>query len=430
MYMALALFNILYEDPRMATSPETQVSDYKDFDFDRSRIVTTRLLRFLTFLAVVAGIVIAVTRIPALSEFFSTYGHWWGEAILAFAIVLYLFLQKRYEQPRTKVVCSNDPLIIHMHELVHDAETHLYVDCAVLSRNIYVKDVEDALRYTHFIQNNPTHEVTDKTFIEHDDKRIETEWELVERVGSIENKGLLIEVHRHEKKRVRAEEEECLTYAIVFRGTVGLSSWVANAHWLVKWLPFQDQYDQIKYIVPELVDRILERHPEGESINIIATGHSLGGGLAQHACYISEKIETAYVFNSSPVTGYTDFAKWQRLLHMKGVKIYRMYERGEVLEALRFFMKIVYLYNPAPNENPCLSEHRFDFKDAGFINEHGMLPLAVSLSFLRDHKSHKFEIEEVEQKKHEDALNAARVKKEEVEVRRRSVRNTRAAEPV
>ena len=408
-------------------------SEYRHLDVGRGKRRLAKLAKFLVFVAGIAGIVIAFNRVPVLSDFLSRYSHWWGEAFLVATIAFYLILQRRYSQPRTKVVVSNDPLLVPMRDLVKDdkenkdSETHLYADCAVLSRNIYQEDDGQPIPYLQFIGNEePTDKVTNQTFVKND-KRIETDWELIERIGTVGEKKLLIEVHKHAHKNVY-NQGECVTYAIVFRGTVGLNSWIANAHWLFKWLPFEDQYDQIKYIVPEIVDRIAARHPNGEPYNIITTGHSLGGGLAQHACYISEEIKTAYVFNSTPVTGYTDFAAWQRLLHMQDVRIHRLYERGEVLEALRFFMKIVYLFNPAPNENPYLSEHRFDFKDAGFINEHGMLPLAIGLCFLRDFPEHKFEVEEEEEKIQAEALKKARKKKKEAMAKLNKVRQSAQVE--
>lgn len=407
-------------------------SEYKPLDVGRGKRTLGKLAKFLVFIAVIVGIVVALNRVPVLSDFLSQYSAWWGEAFLVFAIVFYLFLQRGYSQPRTKVVVSNDPLLVPMRDLVSEEkgkDTYLYADCAVLSRNIYQEDTGDPMPYLKFIGNEkPTDKVTNQTFLKND-RRIETDWELIERIGTVSEKKLLIEVHKHAKKDVY-NQGDCVTYAIVFRGTVGLDSWIANAHWLFKWLPFEDQYDQIKYIVPEIVSRIAARHPNGEPYNIITTGHSLGGGLAQHACYISEEIKTAYVFNSTPVTGYTDFAAWQRLLHMQGVRIHRLYERGEVLEALRFFMKIVYLFNPAPNENPYLSEHRFDFKDAGFINEHGMLPLAIGLCFLRDFPEHRFEVEEEEEKAHEEALRKAQEKKKEALARLNKVMESEQVEAV
>jgi hypothetical protein len=47
-------------------------------------------------------------------------------------------------------------------------------------------------------------------------------------------------------------------------------------------------------------------------------------------------------------------------------------------------MKVVYMFDPKPNLNPYIIEHRFDFKDVGLVSEHGMLPITISLCFMRD----------------------------------------------
>ena len=398
-------------------------SDYKYLDVNRRKNTAVKLLQFLALASILVGIIVAIQRTPVLSNFFAQYWHWFGEALWVVAIGAYLFLQRGYKQPRAKVVVSNDPILESAQQLVKDDSTYIYVDCAVLSSNVYQEDEgkNGALPYTAFLKNDSSSELQENV-LNTEDKRILIDWELVERIGTVKDKGLLIEVHRHKQKHVYNQEVgECVTYAIVFRGTVGFSSWIANAHWFFKWLPIQDQYDQIKYIVPDIVNRIREQHPDGQPINIIATGHSLGGGLAQHACYISEEIKTAYVFNSSPVTGYTDFDKWQRKLHTEGVRIHRLFERGELLEGLRFFMKIVYLFDPGPNENPYLCEHRFDFEEAGLIDQHGMLPMALSLCYLRDHNDDTFAVQRAAEKEHRQVMSRAREMKKKLEAKQMEI---------
>ena len=358
-----------------ATASNTSlVSDYKEYDYGTPLLSLKKFLGFAMFIGSIVGIGYVLNTYAPAVDFLAQYGHWWGEALLVFGVALYIIMHKGMRQPPLEFVVMDDPRTMPIRELVKNEETALYVDCAVLSRNIYVQaEPSKSLPYSKFVQND------DK------DSRIETDWELLRRVKDANENGLLIEVYKHDRKKVYNQEDEaCTTYVIVFRGTVGLNSWMSNAHGLFKWLPFQDQYDQIKYIVPELVGEIDKRHRDDSNYNIIATGHSLGGGLAQHACYVSEKIKTAYVFNSSPVTGFTDLHKDLRKRNTKGVRIHRLYERGEILENFRFFMKIAYLFKPTANKNPYISEHRFDFERAGLIAEHGMLPIAVVLSYLQD----------------------------------------------
>ncbi len=366
----------------MADTPTTtQLSEISNLDTTSAASKLGRLLILLAFIGVIAGIVYVTRKVEPIAGFLDDYGHYWGEALLLITFLFYVIPHRRFPQPRTKAVSSDGPNIISVFDLVQEEETALYTDCAIMSRNIYVDDAksEKVLGHKDFINSD----VQDDKKSERNwksEQLLECDWELVERIGDVTGDKLMIEVFRHQNKYV-PNQGTGLTYAIVFRGSVGMNSWVANAHWLVKWLPYQDQYDQIKNIVPDIVTRIKQRH-EGEDFNIIATGHSLGGGLAQHACYISKDINVAYVFNSSPVTGYTDFSNDER--QHRDVRIYRLFERGEVLENFRFFMKIVYLFDPKPNQHPYIIEHRFDFKDVGLVSEHGMLPITVSLCFMQD----------------------------------------------
>lgn len=373
----------------MGTS--TDLIDKKISDFKGAGSPGQALIKFLTFVlfvGAIVGIVYVLNTFEPAANFLDRYGHWLGEALWVFVLGLYIVLHKGTRQPPLEFVVSDDPRIMPVDELVKDEQTKLYVDCSVLSRNVYIAPSTESSKsypYAMFSKASSKGELDEFTKSLTKNNRIETDWELIRRVDEPTGKGLLIEVFKHDRKKVYNQGSEAqTTYAIVFRGTVSLNSWMSNAHWLFKWLPFQDQYDQVKYIVPELVREIDERHPYDNAYNIIATGHSLGGGLAQHACYVSEKVKTAYVFNSSPVTGFTDIPKKQRARNSEGVKIHRLYERGEILENFRFFMKIVYLFKPTPNRNPYLSEHRFDFERAGLITEHGMLPIAIALCYLNE----------------------------------------------
>lgn len=68
---------------------------------------------------------------------------------------------------------------------------------------------------------------------------------------------------------------------------------------------------------------------------IYATGHSLGGGLAQQAGYMSKDILEVYTFNTSPITN------WSKLRLDGDVRnaypiFHRVYHGGEFLEKIRF----------------------------------------------------------------------------------------------
>ena len=169
--------------------------------------------------------------------------------------------------------------------------------------------------------------------------------------------------------------------AIVFRGTDDRYSDVwSNLHWLTRWIPFTyDQYDMVRAIAPELVDGIKKyENFKGADIRIITAGHSLGGGLAQQAAYAADNIKTVYTFDSSSVTGFYDVGKQDRNRRAKGMRIYRIYERGEILAYLRRFMAQIY---PVVANNPKIVEARYNFQNlkGNFIALHNMEKLACNL---------------------------------------------------
>ena len=122
---------------------------------------------------------------------------------------------------------------------------------------------------------------------------------------------------------------------IAFRGTENyggqfLADWGTNLSAFFGIEP--DQYAVAQDKLPELIEGLTSNNP---AIRIYAVGHSLGGGLAQQAGYLSPKISKVVTFNTSPVSN------WTRLRLRKQVQnnyplIYRIYHGGEILEKVRF----------------------------------------------------------------------------------------------
>ena len=302
---------------------------------------------------------------------------WIIAGLLCGVVVIVLFVLIRrfrsYTQPPGIAFVRDDSSQEKLTDIVtgrNDPDTGLFADCASLSANIYRAKKE-------YVD-------TDNIFTLGTQRLAVNGWTEVNIVlkGKADKRysggpfGLAYEVWRNEKHRI---------LAIVFRGTVlGKSSLIANLHWLFRYLPFiADQYDQIKDVVPKVVDKLSEDISNG--FRICATGHSLGGGLAQHAVYLHPKITTAFAFNASPVTAWSDIEESERIKNVSGSKIYRVHETGEALEFLRLLMKIGYVFNPRPNVDPYFVEFRFNLiKGFAFsIKQHSIAPLACELRKIR-----------------------------------------------
>lgn len=203
------------------------------------------------------------------------------------------------------------------------------------------------------------------------------EWNLIE-LKSINNKksyhkdlGLEIEVF---KKKFRAENFVVL---FVFRGTdfEEKEDWTSNLRWFLRFFSRKgDQYDEVKNLIPSILEELEKEHGPIESYS--STGHSLGGGLAQLAGYTSPLISTVYAFDSSPVTGFYDFNANERKTNAEGMKIYRIYEHGEILAYFRLIMKLLY---PISKENPDIVQVRFNLLDKNIVTQHGIHKLGCEL---------------------------------------------------
>ena len=146
--------------------------------------------------------------------------------------------------------------------------------------------------------------------------------------------GLYYETYIYEDTDGKIEEA-----VIAFRGTENrwgqyFYDWSANVVAALGLEP--KQYALVREHVPNIVDRLLSRFKaDGRTAKIYATGHSLGGGLAQEAGYLRAEINEVFTFNTSPVTN------WSYLRTKGAVKngypiFHRIYHGGEFLETPRF----------------------------------------------------------------------------------------------
>ena len=147
--------------------------------------------------------------------------------------------------------------------------------------------------------------------------------------------------------RVWKREAGTRQVVVAFRGTWGFKDWLyGNLHWLTRFLPMEDQYSRAKKAAQRVFDRFSEEPPK--ATRFYATGHSLGGGLAQHVLYsYPDKIAQALAFDPSSVTGFADQTPANQVsacecssTELDGEpRIFRVYDAYEVLANLRIFHK-------------------------------------------------------------------------------------------
>ena len=181
----------------------------------------------------------------------------------------------------------------------------------------------------------------------------------------------------------------CSEAVIAFRGTDpnSLSDWTTNLRWFLPLLPLYDQYEQVQDHVADFVDAIeQDRCFVRGTTRIIATGHSLGGGLAQQAAYVEPRIRHVYAFDPSVVTGSSDARARQAMSETgPGLRIDRIYEHGEVLAYLRFAQRQL---APASACNPQIRTIRFNAVHGGPIGQHKLSGLVSGLVRLSGDTQH------------------------------------------
>lgn len=155
--------------------------------------------------------------------------------------------------------------------------------------------------------------------------------------GPLTLRGLEYQIWTH-----RRRDGSCDEAALVFRGTdsSSFSDWMSNFHWVVRLSPAYDQYEQVQSRVQAIIDDRVKPLCPGKGTRIVAVGHSLGGGLAQQAAFMSRDIRHVYAFNPSFVAGSTDVHSHTEETRF-GLKIDRIYEHGEILAYPRFVWRMI-----------------------------------------------------------------------------------------
>ena len=147
---------------------------------------------------------------------------------------------------------------------------------------------------------------------------------------------------------------------VAFGGTVSSSAedWKSDLRWFLAPLHLDDEYEVLSNVfVPLLASTYLHKaaQPGGEWLKdaqVIASGHSLGAGLAQRFAYSWNldssvpRVREVYAFDPSPVSGKREVPGWEQAA--KGLTIYRIYNRGEILASVRSILNV---YEDPPEEN-------------------------------------------------------------------------------
>ena len=170
----------------------------------------------------------------------------------------------------------------------------------------------------------------------------------------------------------------CREAVIAFRGTERkrLINWVSNFHWFTRPLPVTDQYERVDKYIDDYLDIISKaKCYRAKETTIIAVGHSLGAGLAQHATYAQQRsptlISRVYGFDSTFVTGSRDFDLEDIRKRSEGIIIERIYEHGEILAFPHFVLRHV---NVPWECSPRIVSIRFDLLpwQTGLVGQHSL----------------------------------------------------------
>lgn len=138
---------------------------------------------------------------------------------------------------------------------------------------------------------------------------------------------------------VYRDEQGVMQEAVIaFRGTENRdgqawADWSTNVSAAIGIEPAQ--YRTAREHLPRLIARLVDPAQGHPHVKIYAVGHSLGGGLAQQAGYLSAHVREVFTFNTTPVTNWTHLRR-AGVIEQGYPIIHRVYHGGEGLETPRF----------------------------------------------------------------------------------------------
>lgn len=192
--------------------------------------------------------------------------------------------------------------------------------------------------------------------------------------------GLAYETYIYERKAGASVMAE--TAVIAFRGTENeggqlLRDWGSNFAAAVGTEP--PEYRRAQEAVKPLVAEITAAFP---GIRIHATGHSLGGGLAQQAGYLSRRIEAVYAFNTSPVTNWSHMTIKDRFARQEGAGLLIEQQNPTVFRIFHSREGLSYVRQAAARFQGTemnRKDYEFFFQDGTAVQSHSMALLACYL---------------------------------------------------